>query len=74
MIYKRFTRVKGGRFSWAGRRNLKSRSTEWIRRIYYTIITLPLHALISNRNFTKVQALGSGHADQGLSEYNPTST
>ena len=30
--------------------------------------------LIINRNFTKVQALVSGHADLGLSECNPTST
>jgi len=30
--------------------------------------------LISNRKFTMVQALGSGHAGSGLSESNPMST
>ena len=48
-----------------------SQSTKQIRRICYTIITLPLHALNSYRNFTNIQAPEFGYASPRLSEKQP---
>jgi len=73
-IYKRFTRAKvvdalehEGGISRAAKSDRSGGAVIKFSRFHYA-------TLISNMNFTKVEAPGYRHADPGLSECNPTST